>query len=122
MSEWKQWGDEANVYFHMQYVMRDVADLIGKVNLVLCDEHNWLAPEDEDNWNSHFSRQYISDVLCNTANELSEVTTRCLHLARTVDNERARNECAEFDLKEEIDKLKKELDTAKALLRGESNE
>jgi hypothetical protein len=107
----------------MQYVLRDVADLIGKVNLVLCDEHNWLAPDGDDEvWNSHFSRQYISDVLCNTANELSEVTTRCLHMARAIDNERARHECAEFDLKEEIDKLKKELDTAKALLRGESND
>jgi hypothetical protein len=43
-------------------------------------------------------------------------------MARAIDNERARHECAEFDLKEEIDKLKKELDTAKALLRGESND
>jgi len=120
MGEWREWGDERSAYMNMQYLLRDVPDLIGKANLVLCDENNWLAVEDE-NWSSHFSRQYISDVLCNTAHELSEATTKCFHLARSLDDERARNESAEYDLKEMIAQLQKELDTAKTLLRGESD-
>jgi hypothetical protein len=101
-------------------------DGIAKISLVVADKNNWLAVDEFD---SHFDREFVDGVLSDIPDLVNRLVTNNMHLCRSIDkrdSEQAElehnHERALAKMQTKIDKLKKELDTAKAILRGESND
>lgn len=123
----KNWkcSDWDSAYGNYQYSVGDHMDAISKISLVIADKHNWLAEAEE--YESHFDAMFVDEVLSGIPDLVSRLITNNMHLCRNIDRRDAekaelehKHERALARLQTKIDKLKKELDMAKAILRGES--
>lgn len=117
-------SDWDSAYGNYQYSVGEYMDGVAKISLVVADKNNWLAVDEFD---SHFDREFVDGVLSDIPDLVNRLITNNMHLCRNIDKRDSdqaelehKHERALARLQTKINKLQKELDMAKALLRGEA--